>query len=41
MTRYVAFEGIETDVDPAPELFRFVAPPGVAVIELEEPPRGP
>jgi outer membrane lipoprotein-sorting protein len=37
----VAFEGIETNVDPAPELFRFVPPAGVAVIELDAPPRGP
>jgi outer membrane lipoprotein carrier protein len=37
----VAFEGIETNVKPAPELFRFVAPAGVDVIELETPPGGP
>lgn len=37
----VAFEGIEANVSPAPELFRFVAPPGVAVIELDPPRTGP
>ena len=37
----VAFEGIETNLNPAPELFRFVAPPGVAVIELNAPGPGP
>ena len=37
----VAFEGIETNLSPAPELFRFVAPAGVAVIELDAPRPGP
>jgi outer membrane lipoprotein-sorting protein len=37
----VAFEGIETNVGPAPELFRFVAPAGVSVIELEAPRSAP
>ncbi len=37
----VAFEGIETNLNPASELFRFVAPPGVAVIELNTPRPGP
>jgi outer membrane lipoprotein carrier protein len=33
----VTFEDIETNVNPAPELFRFVAPAGVTVIELDAP----
>jgi outer membrane lipoprotein-sorting protein len=37
----VAFEGIEVNLNPAPELFRFVAPAGVAVIELDAPGPGP
>lgn len=34
----VAFEDLEFDTDPAPELFRFQAPEGVTVLELEQPP---
>jgi len=37
----VVFEGVETNVRPAPELFRFVAPAGVSVIELDAARPGP
>lgn len=37
----VAFANVQTNLDPPPELFRFVAPPGVEVIELDDPSPGP
>jgi outer membrane lipoprotein carrier protein len=36
----IAFSGIRTNRAPADDLFRFRAPPGVRVIELEPPKRG-
>jgi len=34
---HVAFRDLEMNVDPGPELFRFEAPPGVELIEIEPP----
>ena len=36
----IAFSGMRTNLGPADTLFRFRAPEGVRVIELEPPPRG-
>ena len=36
----VAFQGIQANLDPAPELFRFDPPPGVRLIEIEPPGAG-
>lgn len=39
-TTRVAFQGIQANLDPAPELFRFDPPPGVRLIEVEPPRAG-
>lgn len=39
-TTRVAFQEIQANLDPAPELFRFDPPPGVRLIEVEPPGAG-